>query len=277
MPEESLNPTGLDDYWAKEYLMAHVFRKYCNLNYLEYLPGRVYTYRILMKKIINTIGLRSIIDVGCGSGMLLHEAARLGITASGIDISRTALRFAQYLAAEFNSRNLTLAHADALGDWVPPLSRADLVSNVGSLEHLPFEDQVKFVRYMGFLSRKYVLLCVPNVNSPLFLGMESAELDASNKMWVYPEEYAHFGVNFSDLAGELGWSIVCESTVHIASTSVVRLDLELGAASNRTLQNVPIVKGSSQEILEYWLGLELSCPQQLLDRLGWFRFVIFSL
>ena len=85
---------------------------------------------------------------------MLHEAIRLGIMASGIDISGNALLFAQYLSHKFGSQNFTLVHGDALSKWSPPLLPADLVSNVGSFEHLCFNDQLVFARFMESLSKK---------------------------------------------------------------------------------------------------------------------------
>ena len=78
--------------------------------------------------------------------MLSHEASRHGITTIGIDYSVSALGFARYLATEFGTGNLTLVDADALGNWMPPLLPADLVSNLGSLEHMSFDGQFRFAR-----------------------------------------------------------------------------------------------------------------------------------
>ena len=212
----------LNSYWAREHAMAHLFREDYGIAYEEYLPGRVYTYRALFKRIQETLRIKSLVEVGCGSAMLSHEASRHGITTIGIDYSVSALGFARYLATEFGTGNLTLVDADALGNWMPPLLPADLVSNLGSLEHMSFEGQFRFARFMGQLSRKYVLLAVPNPRSPLFNLMEKHELSIKDNTWVYPDEPTQFGVDFRKLGDALGWSIVRESYIHVASTTLTR-------------------------------------------------------
>jgi len=276
-PLDAKSDLELNKYWAREQAFAQLFRVRYGMSYQEYLPGRVYTYRALFRRISETIDIRSIIDVGCGSGMILHEAARKGITTSGIDISANALIFARYLAAEFGTKNLTLVNADALSPWQPPVDLADLVSNLGSLEHLPFEDQVKFAGYMGRLSRKYVLLSVPNLQSPLFTTMESKELGIEDNQWVYPEEYQHFVVDFARIGVALGWSVVSESCVHIPSTSLTGYSAELRPMLDGVQRENPVSRISSEELMNAWLKVEASCPDQLLESLGWFRFVIFKI
>jgi len=267
----------LNRYWAREQAFAQLFRVRYGMNYQEYLPGRVYTYRALIIRIMEILDIHSIIDVGCGSGMILHEAARKGLNASGVDISANALIFARYLAAEFRSRNLTLANADALGSWRPPIEPADLVSNLGSLEHLQFEDQLKFAKYMGQLSRKYVLVSVPNVRSPLFTTMESEELGIKDDEWIYPEEYEHFDVNFARLGEALGWSVVSESSVHVPSTSLTGHSAELHSMLETSQRGGSGNSVSSEALMNAWLKVEALCSEQTLESLGWFRFVIFSI
>lgn len=268
---------GLNRYWAREHAFAQIFSARYGMNYHEYLPGRVYTYRVLCNRIVESVEVRSIIDVGCGSGMILHETARKGLTASGIDVSANALIFARYLAEEFGSRNVTLINADALGSWRPPIEPADLVSNLGTCEHLPFDNQLRFARYMGQLSRKYVLISVPNTRSGLFTTMESRELGIQEKTWIYPEEFAHFDVDWAQLARALGWSIVIDSCVHIPSTSLTGRSAELHPRLELNLRGIPRNGISSEVLMDAWLKVEASCSARELDSFGWFRYAIFDI
>ncbi|MCI0351944.1 MAG: hypothetical protein L0Z53_21190, partial [Acidobacteriales bacterium] len=52
--------------------------------------------------------------------------------------------------------------------------------------------------------------------------MEKHELSIKDNTWVYPDEPTQFGGDFRKLGDALGWSIVRESYIHVASTTLTR-------------------------------------------------------
>jgi len=58
--------------------------------------------------------------------------------------------------------------------------------------------------------------------------MEKHELSIEDNAWVYPDEPTQCGVDFRKLGEVLGWSIVRESYMHVASTTLTREVEELG-------------------------------------------------
>ena len=265
----------IDRFWDREQRLAQTFRFAYGLPYPVYLPGRVYTYRMLMTRIVETLKVQSILDVGCGSGMVLHEAERLGITTAGVDHSIGALTFALYLASEFGASNLTLSLSDALDSREAPLRMADLVTNLGSLEHLTFAEQVRFAQFMGRYSKGYVLLAVPNRDSSLFKYMASEELRVLDE-FVYPDEKRQFDVDFLELCRALAWSMVRTSCIHLAPTTITvglqEFQSLLDELRRRHLGNC----SSYDQLIDGWMKLETEASDELLRSLGWFRYAIFQ-
>ncbi len=112
-----------------------------------------------IQKVFNKINLQKsakIIDVGCGSGKLLHFMKSLGYKNSiGVDVSKSALK----LCKNFN---LIEGKDVFFADITKGFGRGgfDLVFSDGMLEH--FEDIGPFIREMSKISKKYVLILQPN-------------------------------------------------------------------------------------------------------------------
>ncbi len=96
------------------------------------------------------------LDVGCGSGGLLGDAADMGLRVSGVDISEVGLAQAR---SRVPNADLRVARAEELpfGD-----ASFDLVSCTGSLEHVSDIDRA--VREMSRVTRPggRILVVVPN-------------------------------------------------------------------------------------------------------------------
>jgi len=92
---------------------------------------------------------QSLIDVSCGTGLLLDAARAAGLRAYGVDFSRVAVREAQQHGTAFvaNSEQLALQSASF-----------DYVVNLGSLEH--FEDMPSGVREMARILKPDGTCCV---------------------------------------------------------------------------------------------------------------------
>lgn len=80
---------------------------------------------------------KSMVDVGCGGGILADSAARQGANVLGIDLSTKALRVAQLHALEAETPNVNYREisAEALAAEVP--STLDVVTCMEMLEHVP--------------------------------------------------------------------------------------------------------------------------------------------
>ena len=72
---------------------------------------------------------KKLLDIGCGQGLLLHEAQKKGLKTYGIDISSEAVKLARV-----NSPESDLVCGDAAKlPWEN--AKFDYITNIGSLEH----------------------------------------------------------------------------------------------------------------------------------------------
>ena len=75
-------------------------------------------------------------DIGCGTGVLVCEAATMGAAAVGIDVSATMLGVAKARAARLGRENLTFQRAGFLSFEVAD-GTFDLITTQFALHHLP--------------------------------------------------------------------------------------------------------------------------------------------
>lgn len=100
---------------------------------------------------------RKLLDVACGEGYLLVEAARAGLEVAGLDISPKAIAFAKILAP----------HAEAVAgeaEHLPwPDARFDYVTCLGSLENMI--NPRKALAEISRVAKREALVCVqvPNI------------------------------------------------------------------------------------------------------------------
>lgn len=80
---------------------------------------------------------KTMVDVGCGGGILADSAARQGAEVLGIDLSTKALKVAQLHALEAETPNVTYREvsAEALAAEAP--GSMDVVTCMEMLEHVP--------------------------------------------------------------------------------------------------------------------------------------------
>lgn len=83
----------------------------------------------IVKKITNLIGDGSVLDVGCGNGVLLKNFLDKGWKVSGIDLSLWAEKFAQQYGYKLYSCELERANL--------PDNCFDVVVSTSTLEHIP--------------------------------------------------------------------------------------------------------------------------------------------
>ena len=265
--------TKINEYWSLEHARWLYVRKRAETTYLEYLPGRVHTYRVLASRLTEIVDGSSALDVGCGSGMLPHELRKLGFETSGIDHSHAAIIFANNLSKSEYCYDGNFSQQSFFG-CTPVGKEYDIVSNLGSFEHFTEKEQLSCLEFMVCSSKKYVLLAIPNANSHLFDKMQRAEFDLLDSRNVYPEEWCQHQVNFDSLRTQVGAKYVSGGGIHLPPTSLVQAsgiseDL-LGVSKESRFTNLSSKVGSLVE-------KELSIQSEKLIRVGWFYFEIWDI
>jgi len=103
----------------------------------------------------NLTGKRSILDVGCGKGFMLHDFMALvpGITVAGLDISEYAIKNAMADVKPY----LKLGNAKSLPY---PDKSFDLVISINTIHNLPLADCKKALREIERVSRKHSFITV---------------------------------------------------------------------------------------------------------------------
>ena len=100
-------------------------------------------------RIVAALDVRTILDVGCGSGDNLEALARENrYELSGVDVSEQALAIARQRVP-----NASLGVLDVQRDWRP--QTYDLVMSLQVVEHLL--DDVSAIRNMAKMARRYLL------------------------------------------------------------------------------------------------------------------------
>jgi 2-polyprenyl-6-hydroxyphenyl methylase/3-demethylubiquinone-9 3-methyltransferase len=79
---------------------------------------------------------KSVIDVGCGGGILAESMARRGARVTGIDLSEKALKVAQLHALE-SQIDMTYEHTSAEEKALSNSGAFDIVTCMEMLEHVP--------------------------------------------------------------------------------------------------------------------------------------------
>ena len=266
-----------DGFWRREHASFLVARSVFGCSYEDYLPGRVYTYRRFAQILRNQADFISLIDVGCGSGMMLHECGKLGCRVTGIDRSFAALSFAQALGQEYSTHNLMLRQADVMRNGCSGIESHDVVSNLGSLEHLAFEEQIIFVETMKRLSKRWVAIAVPNFDSTAFEIMESAEQKLNTPDLIYPEQSRAFPVDFESIALATRLSLIGIWRFHLPPTSISYRSLVLEGRSAFYKDLCHDAENSSGDPISIWLNLEDHASLSDINKHAWFRFALFSL
>jgi 2-polyprenyl-6-hydroxyphenyl methylase / 3-demethylubiquinone-9 3-methyltransferase len=153
-----------------------------------------------IERVVGSFAGKSVLDVGCGGGILAEAIARRGATTVlGIDLARKPLRVAQLHALEAGLDNIDYREvaAEALADEQP--GAWDVVTCMEMLEHVPVPASV--VRACARLVRPggHVFFSTINRNAKAFLF---AIVGAEHVLELLPKgthEYAKF-VRPSELA-----------------------------------------------------------------------------
>ncbi len=94
---------------------------------------------------------QTVLDIGCGGGILADSMARQGATVTGIDLSSKALRIAQLHALEAQTPNVTYEEISAEAMAARQPASFDVVTCMEMLEHVP--DPASVVRACADLAK----------------------------------------------------------------------------------------------------------------------------
>jgi SAM-dependent methyltransferase len=118
------------------------------------------TYMSFVADSISRLSPRSLCDVGCGDGRLLHMVKSFVPAATGIDLSERAIAFARAFNPEANCLH---------GDIATLAEQYEMVTLVEVLEHIPDDHMSEFVAHVARLlpENGYLMVTVPTINLPL--------------------------------------------------------------------------------------------------------------
>lgn len=143
---------------------------------------------------------KTVLDVGCGGGILTDSVARSGAKATGIDLSTKALRIAQLHALDAQTDNVQYREISAEAMALEQPDGFDVVTCMEMLEHVP--DPASIVQACATLVKPggWVFFSTLNRNpKSFFLAIVGAEY-VLNMLPRGTHEYAKM-IRPSELAG----------------------------------------------------------------------------
>ena len=97
--------------------------------------------------------VKTICDLGCGTGELVGRLSEKGIKATGVNLHKPSIEYARKTYPK-----ATFVEEDAR-DW-KPAEKYDAVIAFEILEHIP--DDKEFIKHCADLSNEWVYLCTPD-------------------------------------------------------------------------------------------------------------------
>jgi 2-polyprenyl-3-methyl-5-hydroxy-6-metoxy-1,4-benzoquinol methylase len=152
------------------------------------------------------------VELGCGSAALLLQLALAGRSGTGVDEVEGALVLAAEAAASLGvDDRVSFLHGDFLDEgFAEQLDRADLVLSAGVIEHWEHAGQLEVLAAHTRLARSWVLLAVPNLESPVFRSFEQWAKRSDGSYGV-----EHRDISIPALAQEAGCAVVYEDGFHL--------------------------------------------------------------
>jgi ubiquinone/menaquinone biosynthesis C-methylase UbiE len=152
-----------------------------------------------LDELLTRAGPRSLLDVGCGEGVLTEQWAQRRESARvvGIDLEDPKLQ------AEWNARRReNLEFRTGAGDHLPFEDREfDLVAAIEALEHIP--DPERTVSEMARVARRHLLVSVPR--EPLWRALNVARGAYLRELGNTPGHVNHWSKrSFVRLLGQYG-------------------------------------------------------------------------
>jgi len=98
-------------------------------------------HEVIAETIVNTFHPKFVVDVGCGSGLLLLAMKRRGVRCLGLEYADAAIR-------KCRGRGVEVLRFDLERDSLPKGIRGDVVTSTEVAEHLPENCAERFVRIL---------------------------------------------------------------------------------------------------------------------------------
>lgn len=131
--------------FAKDWKEKATGQKLFKVNVINQRNG--FVLEVIKSRPSNTTTL----DVGCGTGELVHETAKLNIHAIGVDFSSEMIELAKETATKENINNTEFVCA-SIYDYVIDNGSVDVISANGFLEYISYE------QFDQFLTKSYEML-----------------------------------------------------------------------------------------------------------------------
>jgi SAM-dependent methyltransferase len=166
----------LGPYWGKELASLRRFRERAgHATYRDWQPTKWQSLRGLIDTTLERCAAagsppRSAIELGCGSATISIKLAKRGLAVTSVDMVPEALQLARecceglalpappkFVLSDFCRKRLS-----------ETVESADLVLSGGVIEHWEVDGQREVLRRHLALSNRWVLLTVPNLDSPVF-------------------------------------------------------------------------------------------------------------
>ena len=202
-------PPDLGAYWRKELASLRTFQTCTGgATYRDWQPTKWQSVRRIVDTAFAHCAAagappRSAVELGCGSATLSIKLAKRGVTVTGVDRVPDALELAR---ASCDGLDLPVSPefvlCDFLAGCVSGVARADLVLSGGVIEHWAFDGQLRALQTHLDLSERWVLVTVPNLDSPVFRSFIHWA-QATDRFY----EDEHFDISVPALAEEAGCEV----------------------------------------------------------------------
>ena len=267
-------PDEYDRYWAREHALFLVLCRDAGVRYIDYLPGRYYTYVRLLDILKEHVGIGNgrLGEIGCGSGLALVLLAQSGVEAEGIDSSIAATCFAAALAESFG----VSVRVQRKGAYVSgfPDGYFACTFNLGVLEHLSEKNQSRMLKEMARISSDAVVVFVPNCASPIYRMMDAMEHGSVPSDRVFACHEPAQDIDLIAPCERTGMYVVSHGAIHIAPPAPIPKSL-LSDRSREFFCSLPRFEAAcAMEQIEEWRDFERKLPQSLLEEFGWFKYVV---
>tara|TARA_Y100000310_G_scaffold344288_1_gene456225 strand:- start:912 stop:1994 length:1083 start_codon:yes stop_codon:yes gene_type:complete len=290
LEQNGIDKTGKDDatqwdiFWAREMVAAKIVIADRRVGYPEYLPGRYFTYDLLVDSMAslfnggeandNFAGKR-IAELGGGSGLGLMLLAQKGAFVTNIDTSKMALEFSRYLSEHHEIQDKLDRRNSDFYDTGLSDNEFDVVYNHGVFEHREV-DAHKLLHEMTRITKPggYVVIAVPNEASPFYKRLEERHESVYKRfkdvIVVMPWHHSRRVLDLKKLIGETRLDFVTEGGLLIPpSEEVGKKDISKGDIPTFEKYLSPEPPGSVGSILTNWRGFHGSVDPHFRMKYGW--------